>query len=126
MIKITNGVTTLKVTRGAFKDVFKAQGFIEVSNDSTSVETSSKSIEEQEDSGGKLTEPTPENTTADISGQETDDAESEAISDQIELSEIPLNEMTDKQLKEYAAQLGVDLKGITSRKAVKEKIKSAL
>lgn len=82
----------------------------------------------------KLPEVTDENTTEAISGQETGVLEPEVIpereitpvSEGVDLSEIPLSQMTDKQLRAYADQLGVDLTGVTSRKAVRAKIRAAL
>lgn len=124
MIKITNGLTTLEVTPGAFKDIFSAQGYTPVQE--MPIEQTGVPVEQPQPSEDKLPEVTPESTTASISEQETDPSELEEISGEENLSEIPISEMTNKQLKEYAEQLGVDLEGITSRKAVMNKIRSVL
>lgn len=124
MITITDGIMTLRVTQGAFKDIFQSQGFFEVSDNTTEMLSEPREIPEV-----RLPGDTSENTTASISVQETDDAEPEqGISEEsgLDLSEIPLSQMTNRQLREYAEQLGVDLAGITSRKAVINKIKSTL
>lgn len=124
MIKITNGLNTLEVTPGAFKDIFSAQGYTPVQE--MSVKATGVPVEQPQPSEVKLPEVTPENAAASISEQETDHPTPEEISGEENLSEIPISEMTNKQLKEYAEQLGVDLEGITSRKAVMNKIRLAL
>ncbi len=124
MIKITNGLNTLEVTPGAFKDIFSAQGYTPVQE--MPIEQTGVSVEQPQPSEVKLPEATPESTTASISEQETDLPTPEETSEEENLSEIPISEMTNKQLKEYAEQLGVNIEGITSRKAVMNKIRSAL
>ncbi len=124
MITITNGIDTLRVTTGAFKDIFQSQGFFEVTDNTTEMLSEPREIPEV-----KLPGVTPENNTASVSVQETGDSEPEQdISEEasLDLSEIPLSQMTNRQLREYAEELGVDLTDITSRKAVINKIKSAL
>lgn len=125
MVTITNGRETLIVTNGAYNDIFKTQGFYEAS-----VETSSASVETRSGSGVKLPESTPENVSEGISdeknGEPTVEVEPEPVKTEVDLSEIPLSEMTNDQLREYAKQLGIDLKGITSRKVVRDKIRSVL
>lgn len=121
MITITKGDMTLRVTRGAFKDIFKAQGFIEVMP-----ERHSETRAEVSMPSPQVTIPLEsENTTESVSVQESGEPETEDLSER-DLSEIPLSEMNDKQLREYANQLGVDISGITSRKAVRNKIRSVL
>lgn len=124
MIKITNGLTTLEVTPGAYKDIFSAQGYTPV--EGTSVKQTEMPAETPQPTGGNFTEGEPENVPESISEQETDDIIPENNSEEIDLSEIPLAEMSDAQLRAYAEQLGVDITGLTSRKAVRNKIKSAL
>lgn len=124
MIRITNGRETLVVTRGAYKDIFKSQGFYETSIETTSADEDVRSV-----SYGSLSEVTSEIASEDVSVQETDEPEAEEVPEvksDVELSEIPLSEMTNDQLREYADQLGVSLKGITSKKAVRDKIRSVL
>lgn len=124
MIKITNGLTTLEVTPGAYKDIFSHQGYTPVQSVSTN-QTEMPAVVSQPD-GDKLPGEDSETVTESISDQETDGDTPEEISEEENLSEIPLGEMTDKQLREYADQLGVDLTGVTSRKAVRAKIRAAL
>lgn len=117
MITITNGRDTLTVTQGAYKDIFKAQGFIPVSAEAPKMPPS-----EPDESPRSLPEVTEEDITESKFEQVNDDSES----DEENLSEIPLSEMTPDQLKAYATQLGVDIRGIKSKKAVIDRIRSVL
>lgn len=121
MLKITNGIVTLSVTSGAYKDVYALQGFQIV----TSRATETPQIE-PETQGGNLPEVTPEDVSEDKSDAPEDTLASETPEAVTDLSEIPLGEMNSEQLRAYAKELGVDLKGMTSKKAVREKIKAAL
>lgn len=125
MITITNGRVTLSVTPGAYREVYAPQGFTEV----TTRATETPQIEPQAQ-GNNLPEVTPEDTTEDNSDASEDKFETntpEHVADTDEdLSEIPLGEMNSEQLKAYAKQLGVDLRGLNSKRAVRDKIRAAL
>lgn len=127
MVTITNGKLTLSVTPGAFKDVYAAQGFKEISNP---LHSTQKHVHtDAEASGGIISRPEPENVSGDRSESSTDIPavkEQKQLSRQEELSEIPLNEMSPSQLREYAELLGVDIKGLKNKSAVKNKIRSVL
>lgn len=120
MLKITDGRVTLFVTPGAYRDVYAPQGFSEV----TSEATETPQIE-PETHGGNLSRVTPEDITEDNSEPSEDIPEPETPED-LDLSEIPLGEMNSEQLRAYAKQLGVDLRGLNSKRAVRDKIKAAL
>lgn len=133
MVTITNGREVYTVTRGAFNEVFKNQGFFETLDN-----RSSKPLETSLDLPDSLPEQVTTSAAAIVFDEKTDESginvksqskienENQVNPEERDLSEIPISEMTDKQLKEYAAQLGVDISGLTSRKAVRNKIKSAL
>lgn len=123
MVKITNGHLTLAVTLGAFRDIYSAQGYNIVD---TSIQTSEASIATPQPSGGIFNGSGTENVSEDVSDEQTDVSGADEIVEPVDLSEIPLNEMTNDQLRAYAQQLGVNLKGITSRRAVRDKIRAAL
>lgn len=128
MITITNGVDVIQVTQGAFTDIFKSQGFIEINEKQpeTRAEVTMSLSEETIERGDEhVSEAILDQKSGDPKFETTFEEE-KSQPEEIDLSEIPLSEMTDKQLKEYAAQLGVDISGITSRKAVRNKIRSAL
>lgn len=121
MLKITNGKVTLFVTPGAYRDVYAPQGFTEV----TTRATETPQIE-PEPQGGNLPGVTPEDVTEDNSDASEDASEPETPKTSEDLSEIPLGEMDSDQLRAYAKELGVDLSGLTSKKAVRNKIRAAL
>lgn len=121
MLKITNGKVTLFVTPGAYRDVYAPQGFTEV----TTRATETPQIE-PEPQGGNLPEVTPEDVTEDNSDASEDISEPDTSEQVEDLSEIPLGEMNSEQLRAYAKQLGVDLKGLNSKRAVRDKIRAAL
>lgn len=125
MITITNGLQTFKVTEGAFKNIFKAQGYFKADEQEkagTSIETSTPTTEPTITNAEEITLPSLENPPEDENQGSVD--EPEEMSE--DLSEIPLSEMTNKQLTAYAAQLGVDIKGVKSKKVVIDRIRAAL
>lgn len=126
MIRITNGIHTLTVTEGAYKTMYAPQGWIEVSDSKTPEMVSDGSS----DLGDNLPDHESEDTTEAISGQENDDTEDDAEDDSenedVDFEETPLSEMNSAQLRAYANHLGVDVTGMTSKKAVRDKIRAAL
>lgn len=129
MVTITNGVQTFKVTEGAFKNIFKAQGYFKADEQ----EKTGASVEATE-----ITTVTPEVHPEEFTTEEAtqqsedkilvseDEPETEPETELEDLSEIPLSEMTNKQLTAYAAQLGVDIKGVKSKRVVIDRIRAAL
>lgn len=127
MITITNGRDTLKVTPGAFRDIFKAQGFKEISETPTYTNRNTPKIDAN--SGVVVLGEDSESSTEAISDMKYDESEPEVktpLSRKDELAEIPLNEMSPNELREYAKLLGVDIRGLKSKSAVKDKIRSVL
>ena len=127
MITITNGRETLVVTAGAFRDIFKAQGFHDISEIPKNI---LKNVAiDAESQGGIISRPSDKNVYSDVSEplQDVYTAKTEQPkSRKEELAEIPLNEMTPDELREYAKILGVDIRGLKSKSAVKDKIRSVL
>lgn len=125
MVTITNGVQTFTVTEGAFKSIFKAQGYTVAGKQQkaeTFVETSTPTTEPTIANTEEIILPSLENPPEDENQGSVD--EPERLSE--DLSEIPLSEMTNKQLTAYAAQLGVDIKGVKSKRVVIDRIRAAL
>lgn len=127
MVTITNGRTTLKVTSGAYKDIYAPQGFHEViPSVSTQTEITSEDVIPAVDTVPEVKD---KPLSEDTSGQENENAELPQEFSELsleELGEIPLGEMSSEQLRRYAKLLGVDLRGMNSKKAVINKIRSAL
>lgn len=126
MLQVTNGVVTLTVTKGAFKSFYEHNGFHTVDG-----------ADGTEEAGVVTTHPTPGTVYSGDSSQQkivedTEDAENEADGDEddteddVDLSEIPLGEMSFDQLNDYADQLELDHEGIRSKKELRALIREHL
>lgn len=126
MLQVTNGVVTLTVTKGAFKSFYEHNGFHTVDGEDVHGEA-----------GVVTTHPAPETGHPGHSSQQkivedTEDAEDEADGDEddteddVDLSEIPLGEMSFDQLNDYADQLELDHEGIRSKKELRALIREHL
>lgn len=126
MLQVTNGVVTLTVTNGAFKSFYEHNGFHAVDGE-----------DGHEEAGKVDTHPTPEighpgHSSQQELRQDTDAPEDEDEDDEddteesVDLSEIPLGEMSFDQLEEYADQLELDHDGIRSKKELRALIREHL
>ena len=116
MLKITNGVVTIEVTRGAFNNTYCRRGFRPITD-----------AECDEKDGVDNFTPSSDSHEADEPSHEieqnNDDYEDE---EQIDYSEIPLSELTFDDLCDYADQLGLDHSGIRSKKDLRALIRGHL
>lgn len=111
MLTITNGAQTLTVTKGAYNSMYAPQGW-----EIASTKMSSENIDLSVVSENKGLLPTEAENTK--TGDEIDapgDVESEEPEEDIDLSEIPLSEMSVPQLKTYAKQLGLEVNTDSAR-----------
>ena len=126
MLQVTNGVVTLTVTKGAFKSFYEHNGFHAVDGE-----------DGYEEAGEVLTHPTPETCHLGHSSQQELRQDTDAMEDEdgddeddteydVDLSEIPLGEMSFDQLNEYADQLELDHDGIRSKKELRALIRKYL
>ena len=116
MLDVTNGSITLKVTSGAFREVYSHLGFSLVG----SVQSPLLPEEVTEQS-------TPEKLEEAILEQPlAEEDASDEEEDELDLSEIPLSEMSFDQLCEYADQLELDYEGIKSENGLRSLIKANL
>lgn len=126
MLQVTNGVVTLTVTNGAFKSFYEHNGFHAVDGE-----------DGHEEAGKVDTHPTPETghpghssqqeLRQDIDAPEDEDEDDEDYTEEaVDLSEIPLGEMSFDQLNEYADQLELDHDGIRSKKELRALIREHL
>ena len=122
MMKITNGVDVITVTEGAYKGIFKAQGFFPVEN---TQEKAPVSVEATEITS-VVSEVHPGEVTTEEVKQQSEDKNLVSEDESEDLSEIPLSEMDNRQLTAYANQLGVNIKGLKSKKAVIDRIRAVL
>lgn len=120
MITITNGQLTLTVPNSAYRTIYKASGFHPLEDE--------KSVAAPADTFPTLEDKTRETQ---ISDEETEDfggsdgdGEAETVEETVDLSEIPLSEMDFYQLSDYADQLGLDHRGIRSKKELRALIRN--
>lgn len=131
MVKIKRGQTTLEVTRGAFRNFYEKAGWH--IDDGKKVTVSLDKIPpggSEDDEAGKGSTETDEDVEDDQSGEEGDTSEADesgALTDE-ELLEIPVAEMTSKQLKRVAGIIDFDYKaeGITKTKKLRDRLKEEL
>ena len=126
MLQVTNGVVTLTVTNGAFKSFYEHNGFHAVDGE-----------DGHEEAGKVNTHPVPETghpghssqqeLRQDIDAPEDEDGDDEDDTENdVDLSEIPLGEMSFDQLYEYADQLELDHDGLRSKKELRALIREHL
>lgn len=121
MLRVTNGAITLTVTKGAFYSFYKPTGFHIVDG-----------VGDSEGPGRVITHPASETAhPGDSSHKESADydeeeEEEEEPEEDVDLSEIPLSEMSFKQLSDYADELELDHDGIRSKKELRTLIREHL
>lgn len=118
MITITNGQNTLTVPNSAYEMMFKDSGYHPLADEERTTDEGDKIITEAEKTPLDTLD-VEENEVLDESPDEEEEAE-------VDLSEIPLSEMDFYQLCAYADQLGVDHRGIRSKRELRALIKSVL
>lgn len=108
MIVITNGVKSIMVTTGAYKDIFEGQGWspVELENGDLSHENS-PSDENLRGEGENSAEGKFDGKNDDL-GEEVSDDDSEPESD-----DIDFNSMTIKELNTFAEEHGIDVSGVS-------------
>lgn len=105
MIRITNGIREINVTKGAYKNFYKPQGWHE----------SGKSLVFEE--------------TSDNEPQEElliEDEFDENLNDELDEIETPFSEMTVKELHVFAKEHNIDVNKAKNRAEIIEIIESAL
>lgn len=119
MITITNGVNTLVVTKGAYESMYAPQGWkrIEESVSKTRVSARDRTIKE-------IIESEDENLTADKISEPNEGESDKSDEPEIDLSEIPLSQMSVPQLKAYGKQLGIEV-DTDSAKILRNRIRKA-
>lgn len=125
MVRITNGVMTLRVTRQAFLSQYQPCGFrlLESSEEASGEELYGNSpASGNERLGEDFQEERDEMAEgADLGSEESVEAEEDE--EEIDLSEIPISEMDYYQLCAYADQLGLDRTGLRSKKELRQLIR---
>lgn len=119
MIKITNGQITLTVPASALDQLYAASGFHALVSEESG-EVSNETFTTPEDKT-----PSSENFVVETDKSEgSDEYDEEAYDEEeVDLSEIPLSEMDFYQLCDYADQLGLDRRGLRSKKELRALIR---
>ena len=120
MIKITNGHMTLTVPKSAYRTVYMPIGFHPL-KDEERVEAPADTFNTPDDKAPEKGFSDEETEDSEESDGYTEEGETEE--EPIDLSEIPLSEMDYYQLCEYADQLGLDHRGIRSKKELRALIR---
>lgn len=136
MLMITNGRDVIMVTRGAYAALYKHQGYTVVSGEGGSTPSPNPG-DEAESSQARNTHNGSEDESVTLPTGEPEvdsstenpgeyDAEDDEEEEEVDLSEIPLAEMTRSQLLAYADQLGVEYTGEETKRKLRELIKMFL
>jgi hypothetical protein len=123
MIQVTNGFVTLRVSKGALNSFYASKGFYPVE--------SSELTEAPKLPGGISMPPVDKNDPVEDSAQSQEDVyeednDGEEDEEEVDLSEIPLGEMSFEQLRMYADQLDLDHEGLRSKKELRVLIRNHL
>ena len=110
MIKVTNGVRTTVVTKGAFKEVYEPMGYKLWAPSDSPKEEPSLDLEP------KVEEP-------EIAVEEEEEFEPEELDTDVEV-ETPISEMRLEDLKVYAAQHDIDISKAKTKKEIKSIIRA--
>lgn len=108
MIVITNGVKSIMVTTGAYKDIFEGQGWSPVEPEIGDLSHENSPSEENPEGGEEnLTEGKFDGKNDDIDeGGSNEDSEPES-------DDIDFNSMTVKELNTFAEEHGIDVSSVS-------------
>lgn len=122
MITITNGQMTLTVPNSAYRTLYQSSGFHPIEDEeSVSAPADTFNTPDENAAGEENSAEETKNT------EELEDTNNEdEVEEEVDLSEIPLSEMDFYQLESYADQLGLDHKGMRSKKELRALIRDNL
>ena len=136
MLVISNGTSTLRVTKGAYRTIYMHQGYRIVSSAGASApapdgDSLMRGIAQgSRNETGVGNPPTgEESTSSSNSGAENQISNDEDISDEeydADLEEIPISDMTVSQLRKYAERIGVELDGTETKRELRQLIRENL
>lgn len=116
MVTIRKGAHSLRVTQGAFLRLYKPMGYtVDGAEGDLSVppapDGNGTTPGTDDSSEDELEDPEDEGTTESEDEEETED-ESD---DEDDLDEKPISEMSTRELRQYAENLGIDTDGLNTR-----------
>lgn len=119
MVDITNGINTITVTKGAFEEIYKHQGYTLVHDYASSIQVKpSETIKSEDNNYIDETKGLKNNSQEET--DKTDDSESL----ENELLEKPISQWSQEELREYAEENGISLEGVTKAKEARNIIKN--
>ena len=128
MVHITNGNNIMHVSKSAFNELFRRQGWriagseeVEKFNETTNNEDNIPVVDENKQEVPEGQDNIPENTNL-----EDEDELSEENEEGRDLEEIPLKEMSLDELKEFAALKEINIEGLDEKKQIRKAIREAL
>lgn len=115
MITIRKGTQTAMVTMGAFKSIFKGQGW--------EIDDGTNFMHKKPGTGlgMNLPDPDQEDDTQDENLQEDEDYEEDD-----DITEKPLSAMSMGELQQYASLHGVDTEGMRTKREIRNAIREAM
>ena len=126
MLQVTNGVVTLTVTKGAFKSFYEHNGFHAVDGEDGHEEAGKVDTHPALETGHSGHSSQQEMAEDTEDAEDDEDGDEDDTEDDVDLSEIPLGEMSFYQLNDYADQLELDHEGIRSKKELRALIREHL
>lgn len=136
MLVISNGASTLRVTKGAYRAIYMHQGYHIVSSAGASApapdgDSLMRGIAQgSRNETGVGNPPTgEESASSSNSGAENQISNDEDISDgeyDADLEETPISDMTVSQLRKYAERIGVELDGTETKRELRQLIRENL
>lgn len=122
MVKITNGIKTLTVTRGAFNGIYKSQGYVEVNPEvlgATSPSAVADSLDENTNADAEVAD-------AEVVGTNMETMSADDAKFIVEAKEKPLSQWGKSDVKRYANIMGIDISGTRNVGEAKNIIKAHL
>ena len=113
MVKISNGLDTMTVTKGAYEGIYKFQGYSLVHDYATTTTVKPVEADVTDDNNYIVNDMT----------EVADDQEETGEEVKVELKEKPISQWSKDELKEFAEANGISLEGIKSTKEVRDIIK---
>ena len=121
MVTIVKGNQTLTVTKGAYNEMYASQGWEIRTHETGAIKDDLMAVSKNR----VIIPPQPQKQNLDNSTQPDEDIFDDPEVDDMDLSEIPISEMSVPQLKLYGKQLGVEV-NTDSAKTLRNRIRKVL
>lgn len=117
MVTIRKGDHSLRVTQGAFLRLYKPMGYtVDGAEGDTLVPPAPDGVGTTPDADDSIKDDSEDDEDESSTGSEDDDEETEEESEpEDDLDEKPISEMSTRELRRYAENLGIETEGLNSR-----------